>query len=719
MLEKDTTYEITHINFGCKIKTNPPLKLTHDRLTLDGEEVVAISDESEWNQVTGDVLLRPGARLQGTDVIWQEPQIADELVEEWQPWWDRHLGIQDDRWHRVVQFAEAFFPKKCFELQPLTVSRWIHAVKTYKKSTARGPDGWSREDLFHMSPSFVAELLQLLNQIEQGSFWPKQTMQAIVVLLKKHQHARLVGEHRPIVLMSLIYRVWSGIRAKELLAQFADIFEHHSYGFLPKRGTIQYWWTIQSAIELALQTGEGLSGMTADIVKAYSYVLRRPIYQLAKIMGVPMNVLLPWQNAHHQLIRRFKIRDYVSKGVSSVTGLPEGDPLSCFGMLLCNFHFHLYCQRYLPNVHAFSFVDNLALVSTTTDGIMQGKGVMDAWLNAFDLQIDGKKTYVWSTKSHDRGILRQTGYAIKTGAKDLGAQFQYGPKREASIRNDRLQSIQHLWSVLARSGAPLSMKIKGVITAVWPRALHASSGVFMPEAVFTTLRSGAMRGLKLNKAGSSPLVRLGLLHQPMLDPACYHWKRVLLDVRQMCQKMEGIQETWSTFIEDFDGKIFSGPLSTLIQLSQTLGWEIQKDFRVLTSTKLSFDLARASWTEVELIFLDSWRQVLTDRIRERDEFAGLVALNPQFPWQRVGFRMQIDWHYYDRVRMELLQRSLRKLIGTYQGWLLADIVQSRILWDTDCRTALNIKYCDKDMLDLCECGQIFRIVRNFMGYVHG
>ena len=86
---------------------------------------------------------------------------------------------------------------------------------------------------------------------------------------------------------------------------------------------------------------------------------------------------------------------------------------------------------------------------------------------------------------------------------------------------------------------------------------------------------------------------------------------------------EGIRETWSTFIEGFDGKVFSGPLSTLVQLSQTLGWEITRELKVITRANLSIDLARASWSEVETIFLDSWWQALTDRIRERDEFAGL------------------------------------------------------------------------------------------------
>ena len=219
--------------------------------------------------------------------------------------------------------------------------------------------------------------------------------------------------------------------------------------------------------------------------------------------------------------------------------------------------------------------------------------------------------------------MTQTGFHSKTGAKDLGAQFQYGLKREASIRNDRLQSVQHLWSLLARSGAPLHSKIRGIITAVWPKAMHASSGVFMPEAVFGSLRSGAMRGLRLNKAGSSPLIRLGMLHQPMLDPAGYHWRHVLLDARQMIAKMDGVHETWSCFLKNFDGRVFSGPLSTLIQLSQVLGWEIDSKLTITTAAGITCDLAVTAWAEIEMIFYDSWWAILANRVQQRDEFEGL------------------------------------------------------------------------------------------------
>ena len=306
ILEKDQGYVIKEVNYGNRVRLDPPFSQGHGRLCLDGEPVQVFEEQDDWVRIEGDVLLRTGVVLQATDFIWDEERIAAELIAEWSPRWQRHEVVQLDQWKRVTDFAEAFFPRQVFQLKPLTVEVWEEAVKHYKQSTSRGPDSWSRDDLFHLGPKFNAELVQLLQKIEDGLEWPTQTMQAIVVLLKKHATARLVGEYRPIVVMSLIYRVWASIRARDLLAQFGHVFEHHSFGFLPKRGALQYWWSLQSSIEVALQTGESLSGLTADIVKAYNFVPREPIYKLAEIMGVPANLVVATATAFQN--SRFCIR---------------------------------------------------------------------------------------------------------------------------------------------------------------------------------------------------------------------------------------------------------------------------------------------------------------------------------------------------------------------------------------------------------------------------
>ena len=88
------------------------------------------------------------------------------------------------------------------------------------------------------------------------------------------------------------------------------------------------------------------------------------------------------------------------------TGMPEGDPLSCLGMILCDFYFHCYFSRYLPSIYVFSYVDNLSLISTQAPLLVQGgTGFPSLAPNAGLVAGSQKKLWVehLSTGSEDSG----------------------------------------------------------------------------------------------------------------------------------------------------------------------------------------------------------------------------------------------------------------------------------------------------------------------------
>ena len=55
------------------------------------------------------------------------------------------------------------------------------------------------------------------------------------------------------------------------------------------------------------------------------------VFEAAALLGIPMNVLTAWAGALSCLGRRFQIGSNLSRPVYSVTGMPEGDGLSCLG----------------------------------------------------------------------------------------------------------------------------------------------------------------------------------------------------------------------------------------------------------------------------------------------------------------------------------------------------------------------------------------------------
>ena len=100
--------------------------------------------------------------------------------------------------------------------------------------------------------------------------------------------------------------------------------------------------------------------------------------------------------------RRFAIRGSVSGSVRSTTGFAEGCSLSVCAMVAAN---HLICTwmtHKAPLARLISFVDNLELFASDPHVLMQSVVALENILELLDLQVDKKKTYLWSTEGSFR-----------------------------------------------------------------------------------------------------------------------------------------------------------------------------------------------------------------------------------------------------------------------------------------------------------------------------
>ena len=80
-----------------------------------------------------------------------------------------------------------------------------------KVETARSSEGIFLSDLLRMSFCLKTELVELLSQVEKDGIWPEQMLEALVAAVPKNDGAKSPNEFRPIVLLSLVYRAWSGL----------------------------------------------------------------------------------------------------------------------------------------------------------------------------------------------------------------------------------------------------------------------------------------------------------------------------------------------------------------------------------------------------------------------------------------------------------------------------------------------------------------------------
>ena len=235
-----------------------------------------------------------GQVLEHVQTLLSTADIHTEFVSAWSKRWQKHSATDPSTWSRILRFVEALMPTFDLQLPPLDLEMWRKAVRKFKARAARGPCGWSREDLLHLSASRTGELLDLLRLIEQGSIgWPFPMLVGFVCSLAKDNGKDGVDAFRPIVLYSMIYRCWAGLRSRQFLRALRRHLLPELLGFVPGREAEELWYSLQMQIELSCQASTELFGLSTDAIKAFNRLPRSPIMAIAtKVGSLPVSCFL-------------------------------------------------------------------------------------------------------------------------------------------------------------------------------------------------------------------------------------------------------------------------------------------------------------------------------------------------------------------------------------------------------------------------------------------
>ena len=163
--------------------------------------------------------IREGPRcLQSTGIVVQDGKLyagQKALLEASEAaWWPLWQNPQAPRWERVNR------PRKTggWRPQPFAGQELWRLCWAAAPGKAPGHDGWQVRRM-RQWPLVAWELVaQLLAAVEEAGCWPRQLRQGVVCLSPKacvQATARAPLEARPVVLLSLICRMWARERGRE------------------------------------------------------------------------------------------------------------------------------------------------------------------------------------------------------------------------------------------------------------------------------------------------------------------------------------------------------------------------------------------------------------------------------------------------------------------------------------------------------------------------
>ena len=625
--EHSQSATVTAVTDGLSLTLDSPLVHSESSTwTLEGAPVcVATAVDSQVTlDATTDLIPVPGQSVKCSSFKTAFDDLELDLHALWEPIWQRHLGLADSHWDRIVAFGKAYLPPGRPHSSTWTASRVEHAVKGYKRKVTRGPDSWDRLDLMALSSSRHSDLANLLSAIEHGAAWPRQLVTGFVCPIAKCDTPTLPTHFRPIVLISLFYRIWASASAKAFLPDFCRRLPSHIFGYIPGRSASDLWTFLQLALDVSHASGQVLSGYCADLVKCFNRLPRFPLLQLLLHFGLAPETVCAWTSALAQLERRFRILTDVGPARLSTTGFPEGDPLSCLAMLAFNYVFDAYITAFAPGCIPLSYVDNIQLVSALAADLQPGILVLQTFMQAWDLSLDAQKSYAWSTNALNRAHLKAFGHCVQLNCRDLGSQMHYARKPSRGVLKQRLASVAPLWQLLRNSLALPWFRCLAIRVAIWPKVLHSCESAWISEACLDQLRSRCMYALRWNRAGASPLVRWALMQPIGHDPSFMQVWNVLSSFLKLSLAFEFVQEAWMATLNHHHCR--SGILHALEQALNFLGWHLTDDWQLCTSF-LQMPWFDVSLDVLKILVAHDWQQVICHRLEGRKDFAGLPTIN--------------------------------------------------------------------------------------------
>eukprot|EP00438_Fugacium_kawagutii_P019054 Skav215401 [mRNA] locus=scaffold271:59153:63914:- [translate_table: standard] len=140
------------------------------------------------------------------------------------------------------------------------------------------------------------------------------------------------------------------------------------------------------------------------------------------------------------------------------------------------------------------------------------------------------------------------------------------------------------------------------------------------------LRKKAVKCLKLNGAGSNPLLRLTLSDDMYNDPGFYQLALGVRTMRRLLLKSPDLLPMWRIRMQGFSGKLLPGPFSRLIHCLSSIGWRIEDPPFLVDREERRLDLLMVDDATLQAALKDAWLQTVSARL-ERKTMTDLVGLD--------------------------------------------------------------------------------------------
>ena len=226
---------------------------------------------------------------------------------------------------------------------PITVEEVEHAIAKGERGKSPGPDGLPVEFYKFLAGcskerqgvtvrhSLLEELTGLFNSILEGHRPPPGwTDGCLSILYKNKGSPDDLRFYRPLTVMNVEYKLFTGVLARRLTAAVAPIIGSHQNAFIPGRLIDDSVRCVQLMIDAHKGEKNGGSYVAfLDQEKAYDRVSHEFLWRTMEHVGLPAKFRQCVQTLYEDARVRLTINGFQGEPMKVESGVRQGDPLSC------------------------------------------------------------------------------------------------------------------------------------------------------------------------------------------------------------------------------------------------------------------------------------------------------------------------------------------------------------------------------------------------------
>ena len=173
--------------------------------------------------------------------------------------------------------------------------------------SALGLDGWSQADLRSLPDWLLGWLAVLLREVKRLGKWPTRLAKGYTALVPKEGPPGPLNT-RPLTVLSMVYRLWAGVRLADAIAWQESWAHPAAFGFRPARSALDGAAVTRVLLELCRLRAWAVAGMSIDYVKYFDLIPHAVVLALALELGMDPGTCRALVAMYKQLRRAFKIR---------------------------------------------------------------------------------------------------------------------------------------------------------------------------------------------------------------------------------------------------------------------------------------------------------------------------------------------------------------------------------------------------------------------------